>query len=193
MKATFIIITLLSFGNLFSQDLKCLNSELYNSDIDVVQIKNDSDSENIISKSELESDLLLLVVMPNSHLEFPKWTSHKRNGIDNGFKVILINNSSNDLNLFNMDGKIIMKRQVYIENEWKNVESYDRTPQPICGNSFFTKKVIKSGDHFTFIAPCVEGNIKAKFRFVIFTKPVNEQSPVFSNEFDGFINKKLIE
>ena len=105
----------------------------------------------------------------------------------------LINNFSNDFSLFNMDGKIIMKRQVFYKNEWKNVESFDRTPQSICGNSFFTKKVIESGNRFTFVAPCLEGNIKTKFRFVIFTKPVNEQSPIYSNEFDGFINKKLIE
>ena len=193
MRATFAIITILSFGNLFSQDLDCLNSELYDSNYDVVQIKNISDSENGIHKTELESESLQIVVMPNSYSEFPKWTSHKGNGINNGFKIILINNSSNDFSLFNMDGKIIMKRQVFYENEWKNVESFDSTPQPICGNSLFTKKVIESGNHFTFVAPCLTGNIKVKFRFVIFTKPVNEQSPIYSNEFDGLINKKLIE
>jgi hypothetical protein len=193
MKITFVIITLLSFGNIFSQDLNCLNFELYNSDYDTVQVENSSDSVSGISISELKSDSLQLIVMPNSYLEFPKWTSYKRNGIDNGFKIILINNSSNDFSLFNMDGKIIMKRQVFYKNEWKNVESFDKSRQPICGNSFFTKKVIESGDHFTFAAPCLEGNIETKFRFAIFTKPLNEQSAIYSNEFYGFINKKLIE
>lgn len=193
MKATLIIIALMSFVNVYSQNLNCLDYELYNSDYDAVQTQYSSNSISDISKSELKPDSLQLIVISNSYLEFPNRAMYRRNGINNGFEVILINNSSNDYSLFNMDGKIVMKRQVYFEKEWRNVESYDKTPQYICGNSFFTKKVIDSGDHFTFVAPCLKGNIKARFRFVIFTKPINEQSFVFSNEFEGFINKKLIE
>jgi hypothetical protein len=193
MKKIIALLILFSFGNLLSQDLKCLNSEFYNSDYDVMQVQNSSDSINEIIKSELKSDSLRLVVIPNSYLKFPKWASYKRKGIDSGFKIILINNSSNDFSLFNMDGRIIMKRQFYYKNKWENVKSYDRTPQPICGNSYFTKRVIKSRDFFTFIAPCVEGDIKAKFRFVVYVNSETEKPTVYSNEFDGFINKKLIE
>jgi hypothetical protein len=193
MNKTFVIIALFSFMTSSSQDLNCLNHELYNSDYDVIQVKRVSDSEYETPKGDLKNETLQLTVLTDSYFEFPKWTNQKRNGIDKGFKVILMNNSSDDYSLSNMDGKIIIRRQVYFENQWKNVESFNKTRRMICGNSFFTKRVIESGNHLTFVAPCLEGDIKVKFRFVIYTKPANEHSAVYSNEFDGFINDKLIE
>jgi len=193
MKVTIVIIALLSVGILLSQDLNCLNYDLYDSYYDAVQIKNPTDLTKGVSESQLDSIPLQLVVNLNSYLEFPKWTRHNRNGIDRGFEVILRNNSLNSYSLANIDGRIIIIRQVYYDNEWKFVKSFTKTPFRRCGNSYLIKKVIEAGDHFTFIAPCLKGNIKVKFRFVIVTKPVTQNSAIYSNEFDGFINKKLIE
>jgi len=103
----------------------------------------------------------------------------------------LINNTSNDFNLANMDRRVIFRRQVYYKNEWVYIKSYDRTPRMICGNSYFYDKIIEPGNTFTFVAPCLEGNIKAKFRFVAYGK--TEKIAIYSNEFDGYFNKKLIE
>ena len=193
MKKIIVLLILFSFENLFSQDLKCLNYEFYNSNYDIIEVRNFKDSINETTKLELKNDSLKLYVEKNSILKFPKWASYKRKGIDYGFKVILSNNSSNDLSLFNMDGRIIMRRQVYYKNKWRNLKSYKKTTQMICGNSYFTKRVIKSREFLTFVAPCVEGNIKAKFRFIVGSNSKNENLGIYSNEFEGFINEKLIK
>jgi len=193
MKSTLIIIILFSYTNSFSQVLNCLNFELYNADYDVVQLQNEPDSQNQIYKPRVKARCLQLVVLPNSYSAFPVWTDFRKNGVDRGFKVILKNNSSKDFGLSNMDGKIIIKRQVYFNKDWKYLESYDKSRKPLCGNSFLFEKVIKSGEHFTFVAPCIQGNIKAKFRFVVFTKAPSKRSSVYSNVFDGFLNKELME
>lgn len=92
-----------------------------------------------------------------------------------------------------MDRRIMMFRQVFFNNEWVNVKSFDRTPNMICGNSFMHQKIIYSKSHFTFIAPCLEGDINVKSRFVIALKEEGEYTLIFSNEFEGYINKELIE
>ncbi len=63
----------------------------------------------------------------------------------------------------------------------------------MCGNSFMHQKIIYSKNHFTFITPCLEGDVNVKSRFVITLKEEGEYTPVFSNEFDSYINKELIE
>ena len=193
MKKIIVLLILLSFENLFSQDLKCLNYEFYNSDSDVIEIRKLTDSISGITKLELKTDSLKLYVEKKSILKFPKWSSYNRKGIDSGFKVILRNNSSNDLSLLNMDGRIIIRRQVYYKNKWRNLKSYKKTTRMICGNSYFTKRIIKSRDYLTFVAPCVKGNIKAKFRFIIGSNSKNENIGIYSNESEGFINENLIE
>lgn len=175
------------FGIINSQNLKCINIELYQSNYDLVQIKNN------LGETEQRNNSLQLVVLPNSIAEFPKWTNYKRKGINYGFSVLLINNTSEDYNLSNMDGRVIIRRQVFHKGEWIPVKSFDRTPKPICGNSYFSDKIIESYNSFLFVAPCLDGNIKTKFRFVAMTKNENPNSLIISNEFDGFISEKLIK
>jgi len=86
MKTAFVIIILLSIGNIFSQDQKCLSFELYNSNIDAVIVRSSLNSDNGILSTELKPDSLQIIIPPNSYEEFPKWTFYKRKGIDNGFK-----------------------------------------------------------------------------------------------------------
>ena len=186
MKIPFIILTL-CFGIINSQNLKCIDIELYQSDNDLVQIKNN------LAETESKINTLQLIVLPNSIAEFTRWTNYKRKGFNYGFSVLLINNTTNDYNLSNRDGKVIIRRQVFYNGEWIPVRSFDRTPKPICGNSYSSDKIIKAYSSFLFVAPCLEGNIKAKFRFVVMTKNENPNSLIISNEFDGFISEKLIK
>ena len=186
MKHILLVIIFLSSGELFSQELKCLNVKYYRSDNDVIGIRSSID-HNI----ESQSDSLQLIIIPNSYAEFPRWTNYRRKGINRGFEVHLVNNSSKEFNLANMDGRVIIQRQVYYKNKWKSVKSYDRTPRMICGNSYFHDKFIESGQTFTYAAPCLNGSIKAKFRFVAFGRI--EKKLIYSNEFQGYISKKLIE
>jgi len=175
------------FGIINSQNLECINIELYQSNNDLVQIKND------LGETESKNNTLQLVVLPYTTAEFPRWTNYKRKGINYGFRVLLINNTGKDYNLSNMDGRVIIRRQVFYKGEWIPVRSFDRTPRPVCGNSYFSDAIIESYHSFLFVAPCLEGNIKTKFRFVARTKNENPNSLIISNEFDGFISEQLIK
>jgi len=194
IKIFVVIIQIVCFRQINSQNYKCFDYKLYNVFYDVVQIKESVDSYIENDQKILKTDSLQLIVYSNSKLEFQKNSSYKRNGIDSGFKIILMNNSSNDINLYNMDGRVIIYRQVFHNNEWKNVKSYNENQYPFCGNSFLREKVIKSDEHYIFAAPCIEGEVNAKFRMVVLcTKSINEVSVVYSNEFYSSLNTKLIE
>ena len=193
MKKSLLIIIVLSFMDLFSQNMNCLNFELYNSQTDVIPVKYQVDFYKAMSGIELKDNQLQLVALTNSSSEFPKWASHKNNGVNKGFKVLLINNSSKKHSLSNRYGKVVITRQVYFNNEWKNVKSFRKTEQKYCGNALYRKIQILPGSTFAFIAPCIEGNIKTKFRFVAFIKSSYSMHSIYSNEFEGYINRNLIE
>ncbi len=90
-----------------------------------------------------------------------------------------------------MDGKIKIVRQAFYKNKWKHVKSYNRTPRRVCGNSYMTKRIIKGDSSILFAVPCIEGNIKTKFRLIAYQK--NSKTPIYSNEFLGFVSKELVE
>ncbi|QTD37952.1 hypothetical protein JL193_01190 [Polaribacter batillariae] len=191
MKEIIVLLMIFSLGNLVSQDLNCLKPEFYDYDFDIIEVRSEKDS--IFETTQFKSDSLKLYVERKSILKFPKWSSYKRKGIKSGFKIVLLNNTNNDLNLFNMDGRIIMRRQVFYKNKWRNLKRYKDTERFYCGNSFFRKRTIKSKQILTFIAPCIFGNKKAKFRFILGRNYKNNNLAICSNEFEGFIDEKLIE
>jgi len=195
MKKIVTFLIFVNFGISFSQNINCLDFKYYSAGNDVKLIKNSTDSINDVLKLETKTDSLILAVFPNSEIEFPKYSSLRRKGINNGFKIILKNNSSNDISLNNFGGNIIITRQVYHNKKWIPVKSYDRTKYPICGNSYLIKRtvIIKSNNYFTFIAPCINGELSVKYRFAINVNSENGKSVIYSNEFDGFINESLIE
>jgi len=194
MKILSFLILSLIFNNSYPQEINCLNFKLYNSQNDVVRIKNQFDIEKQISNLEINNNTLQLIVLNGSiDNEFPRWTNHHINVVNYGYKVLLVNNSSSEFRLPNKYGKIIITRQVFYNNEWKNVQSFNKTKRAYCGNGLYKKVVIKPKDLYTFIAPCLEGDIKTKFRFAIFTISNNKANTIYSNEFDGYINRNLIE
>jgi len=193
IKIFVVVILIVCFGHINSQNFKCLDYKFYKVLHDVVEINIPIDSLKENDFLDLKSDSLQLIVFPDSYIDFPKWSSYSQKGIDKGFKIVLVNNSSNDINLYNMDGRVIIYRQVFHNNEWRNVKSYNENQYPICGNSFLRKNVIKSDEHYIFAAPCIKGEVYTKFRMVLYTKPINETLAVYSNEFYSTLNTKLIE
>ena len=191
MKVLFFLAAILNYGMLFSQELSCVPHELYDSEYEVMRVI--SEDENELADIEYLSETLQLVVIPDAQVEFPRYNRYKRMGYTHGFKLILLNNTSNNFVLSGMDGRVIMQRQVFYKNEWRNVESFDKTPKKICGNSLFHKAVIKSGEQFLFAAPCIDGNIQVKFRFAIGASVDKDLSVIYSNEFEGYINESLID
>ena len=79
-----------------------------------------------------------------------------------------------------------LKRQVFYNNKWQDVEYL---PSSWCGNSYHNV-YIKPNEYWDFIAPCTAGKIEAKFRFKL---SVNSNSTIYSNEFTGSFNKSQLK
>jgi len=189
--ALLILLVIFSLNKAISQDLVCLNYQFYNSYYDVIETARTTNTDLVLKNPGLKPNQLKLRVFQDSLIEFPKWFLHKRKGVSAGFKAILINSTSNEVSLSNMDGKITIVRQAFYKNKWKNVKSFNRTPRRVCGNSFMTKRIIKGDSSILFAVPCIDGNIKTKFRLIAYKK--NGRTPIYSNEFQGLVSKELVE
>ncbi len=132
------------------------------------------------------------MVLANSYKELPKWSILRRKGVKEGFEVFLINQTKYDYKLVNVDHEILIYRQAFFENEWVFVEPIKKDFSPWCGNSYMTSRVIKSNDYFSFLAPCIDGNIKMKMRFSIIAMDRANAIPIVSNEFEGWIHLGLL-
>lgn len=112
-------------------------------------------------------------------------TSADENGISN-FKVFVVNQSDSLVRLPAQDSRLKLKRQVFHDKTWKDIEYL---PSSWCGNSYHDV-YIKPDEFWEFTAPCLTGKIEAKFRFELY---VNENLSVYSNEFSGSFNKKQLK
>lgn len=121
---------------------------------------------------------LAIVVKTDLTDEFEKGIS--------GFKVYLINKSDSIVELAAQDSRLNLKRQVFYNNEWKDIEYL---PSSWCGNSYHSV-YIKPNEYWEFTAPCLTGKIAAKFRFQLF---INDNLAINSNEFEGSFNKKQLK
>ena len=104
----------------------------------------------------------------------------------NHFKVFIINASAERLTLPAQDSRLYLKRQVFYRGKWQDVEYL---PSSWCGNSYHNV-FIEPQQYWTFNAPCMKGEIEAKFRFELY---VSEDELYYSNEFDGSFNKKQLK
>jgi hypothetical protein len=186
MKKILVLILIFSFKNIISQEIKCLKSEFYNPNSDIVKIKNTSESIGKIIKPESKPDSLKLYVFKNTYLEFPKWSKYRRKGIVSGFKIILLNNSSNEFKFLIKGNSLNIKRQVFYKNGWKNLVPLKKSINKICGTGYYKNGVMKPNEFFTFLAPCIEGKLRVKTRIVF-------GNNIYSNEFTGFIDEGFIE
>lgn len=99
-----------------------------------------------------------------------------------GFKVFVVNLTDTIVELRAQDSRLNLKRQVFYHNQWQDIEYL---PTSWCGNSYHSV-FINPGEYWDFTAPCLVGKIPAKFRFVL---RLNDQTELFSNEFEGSFNR----
>ncbi|MCF7567283.1 hypothetical protein L3X37_02740 [Sabulilitoribacter arenilitoris] len=102
-----------------------------------------------------------------------------------GFKVFVINKTDSIVKLPAQDSRLYLKRQVFYNDKWRDIEYL---PSSWCGNSYHSV-FIKPNEYWDFNAPCLTGKIEAKFRFELY---VNENLIIYSNEFSGNFNKKQL-
>ena len=119
-----------------------------------------------------------IVVKSDSVSEFTKGVK--------GFKVFVINRTDSLVGLPAQDSRLYLKRQVFHDGKWKDIEYL---PSSWCGNSYHTV-FIKPNEYWDFNVPCLTGKIEAKFRFELL---VNENLIIHSNEFKGSFNKKQLK
>ena len=124
-----------------------------------------------------KSNKLALVVKPELHTEFEKGIA--------GFKVFIINKSKTVKELPAQDSRLYLKRQVFYNNKWRDIEYL---PSSWCGNSYHNV-YIKPNEYYEFAAPCLKGKIKAKFRFELY---INDELTLYSEEFTGSFNKRQL-
>jgi len=103
----------------------------------------------------------------------------------NGFKVFVVNKTDSIIELPAQDSRLSIKRQVYYNGVWSDIEYL---PSSWCGNSYHSV-FIKPNEYWDFNAPCLTGKMKSKFRFELY---VDENLSIYSNEFKGSFNKKQL-
>ncbi|MFI1771201.1 hypothetical protein [Thalassobellus citreus] len=121
---------------------------------------------------------LQLIAKTDSRTEFEK-------GIE-GFKVFIVNKTDSIVEIPAQDSRLYLKRQVFYENKWQDIEYL---PSSWCGNSYHSV-FIKSNEYWDLKAPCLKGKIKSKFRFQLY---INDNLTIYSNEFEGSFNKKQLK
>lgn len=117
-----------------------------------------------------------IIVQTDSIVEFEKGVI--------GFKVLIINATDSTVELPAQDSRIYLKRQVYFNDEWRDVEYL---PSSWCGNSYHSV-FIKSNEYWNLKAPCIQGKLNARFRFEL----IANESVIHSNEFMGSFNKRQL-
>lgn len=124
-----------------------------------------------------KSNELQIIVKTDLTTEFDKGIS--------GFKIFIVNKSDSIAELPAQDSRLYLKRQVFYNNEWKDIEYI---PSSWCGNSYHSV-YIKPNEYWKFTAPCLKGKISSKFRFQLY---INNHLTIYSNEFQGSFNKTQI-
>lgn len=121
---------------------------------------------------------LKLFVKTASNTEFIKGVK--------GFKVFIINATDSIIKLPAQDSRLNLKRQVFYKNKWQDIEYL---PSSWCGNSYHNV-YIKPNEYWDLSAPCIEGKIKAKFRFQL---ELDDSNKIYSNEFTASFNKRQLK
>ncbi len=201
MKTYIFIIVILFGATISAQEITCIDYKLYNANYDVEQLHEEKTSLTTLKKEKvpIQDNQLQLVVLPNTHISFSKWSSYRKKKTNKGFKILIVNTTKAPLNIKNIDGIISFTRQVYYKNAWRTLVSFDKEPLRIlCGNSYLSNKIIEPQEVQSFIAPCISGNITVPIRFMIKTKPLEYGDPdngtiIYSNTFEGSFNEALLK
>jgi len=103
-----------------------------------------------------------------------------------GFKVYVVNSTDSLVSLPEQDSRLYLKRQVYHNNTWRDVEYL---PSSWCGNSYHNIN-LASESYWEFLAPCMQGKTEALFRFEL---ELSNNKIVYSNTFRGSFNTTQLE
>ncbi len=98
-----------------------------------------------------------------------------------GFKLYVINRSGGNVSLPAQDSRLTLKRQVYHNKKWQDIEYI---PSSWCGNSYHNV-IIRDGEFWNLVVPCLTGTIEAEFRFEI---ALANGQLAYSNTFSGSFN-----
>jgi hypothetical protein len=102
-----------------------------------------------------------------------------------GFTIYIINNTDKTVGLHAQDSRLYVTRQVYLNEKWRDMEYLSSSG---CGNSYH-KVFAKPNEYWEFVAPCLDGNFAAKFRFKLF---IEKGEYIYSNEFPGRCNRRQL-
>ena len=121
-----------------------------------------------------------LVALPDEVTVFAE--KHK------GMKLLLVNATNEQAAFPASDSRLyIVQEALDTDGKWKPVEYL---PSSWCGNSYHTV-FLGANEYWEFAAARFTGKFKTKLRFRLDErKSKNEKTAIYSNEFDGSINKE---
>ncbi|MBS9462326.1 hypothetical protein KIM67_07885 [Flagellimonas sp. 389] len=194
----FYIVSIVFCSTLFGQDCLDVNYKLRGyfyvgtSQIDSTALGGFYEAINIPKKIDSKINTFSknrafqIIAKVDSIVEYAKNVS--------GFKVFIINTSNSKVELPAQDSRIYLKRQVFHEGKWQDIEYL---PNSWCGNSYHNV-IIMPNEYWDLQAPCLKGKTTAKFRFKLqvddaFSSSSSKDSNIYSNEFFGSFNKSQLE
>jgi len=126
---------------------------------------------------------IFLVALPDEETVFNK--KYK------GMKLLLINATKEQVAFSASDSLLYIVQEALDQNsEWKTIEL---TPRSSCGNSRHNV-FLGANEYWEFAAARYTGDFKTKLRFRLdMQKFKSKQSPIYSNEFEGSINRKQFD
>lgn len=108
-----------------------------------------------------------------------------------GFRVSLVNNSSDTMRFDAQDSRLYMNVQAKDrKGNWRDIE---HLPSSWCGNSYHTLKLAPNR-YWSFVTPVYEGEYKTKLRIKLIVRSDKKKSRketdqiIYSNEYTGSVN-----
>ncbi|WP_133067188.1 hypothetical protein [Flagellimonas pacifica] len=178
----------------YSQLKECIPFNSFNQYSSVKEISRDFSflEDNLYLNEKLKNEVLQLIVLRDEIKDLPKYSNLYRKGVSKGYCIYLINNTNDPVVLQGMDGAVLITRQVFHSGKWTSLKSSKKARRPICGNSFFSSRKISPNSYLSFVAPCIEGEVPVKMRFVLNKKSSSSNNLIISNSFDTFVHWSLL-
>jgi len=192
MKNYLLLLLAILFSTQISYGQECLNVKFKlrgyfyagTSQVDSTAIGGFYEDTNAPKKIETDFENISLSNTFQMNVQVDSITKFGKN--TKGFKVFVFNRTDSIIELSAQDSRLYIKRQVFYNNEWKDIEYL---PSSWCGNSYHSV-FIKPNEYWDFTAPYFAGKITSKFRFELY---INENLSIYSNEFVGSFNKKQLK
>lgn len=134
----------------------------------------------VISNMQAPQGFVSLIAKPDEETVFGE--KYK------GMKLLLINATNKEVGFAASDSRLyIVQEALDRDGKWKPIEYL---PSSWCGNSYHTV-FLGANEYWEFSAARYTGEIKTKLRFRLDKQSgKTDQTPIYSNEFEGSINPK---